>query len=165
MRFVFIRRAEGDVDPPAVGLPSRNAGGEALVGVGDAPVVLFFKLVFLRIRRRIAPQPELLDELLALLVGRKAPERRALFVGDDVEHVLVQPLFVRAFQLLAQFLFALAPLFFRHRLGDGLPLLLLFAFFVGGLGRRDEKARCNQGSGKQGKTANVHSISRGAPWL
>jgi hypothetical protein len=62
-----------------------------LVGVGDAPVVLFLELVLDGIRRGIAAQPELLDELLALFVGLQALESGALLVGDDVGDVLVQP--------------------------------------------------------------------------
>ena len=48
MRLDFVRRAEHDVDAAAVGLPARNAGGEMLVGVGDAPVVLFLEFVLYR---------------------------------------------------------------------------------------------------------------------
>ena len=74
MRLDFIRRAVDDVDAAAIRLPSGNAGGETLVGVGDAAVVLFLELVFLGVGRGIAPQPELLDELLALFVGAQALE-------------------------------------------------------------------------------------------
>ena len=119
MRFDFVGRAEGDVDAAAVRLPAGDAGGVPLVGVGDAAVVLFLVLVFLRVRRGIAAQPELLDELLALLVGGQALEGLALFVGDDVDDVFVQPLAVRSFQLLAELLFALPLLSFAHGLGDG----------------------------------------------
>jgi len=59
-----------------------------LVGVSDAAVVLFLKLVLDRIRRGIAAQPELLDELLALLVGLKPVERLYLLGADDVRNVL-----------------------------------------------------------------------------
>jgi hypothetical protein len=73
----------------AVGLPARLAGGKMLVGVGDAPVVLFAELVLRRIGVGIAPQPELLNEGVALLVVAQVLEGLALFVGDDVGHILV----------------------------------------------------------------------------
>ncbi len=60
--------AEGDVDVAAVGLPAGLAGGKVLVGVGDAPVMLFAELVLRRVGIGIAPQPELLDEGVALFV-------------------------------------------------------------------------------------------------
>ena len=40
-----------------------------LVGVCDAAVMLFLKFVLLGVGRGIAAQPELLDELLPLIVG------------------------------------------------------------------------------------------------
>ena len=71
-----------------------------LVGVGDAAVVLFLELVFDGVRRGVAAQPELLDELLALVVGLQVLEGGPLLVGDDVGHVLVEPLAVGRLQLL-----------------------------------------------------------------
>ena len=72
MRLDLVRRSVRDVDAAAVGLPAGNAGGVMLVGVGDAAVVLFLELVLDGVRRGIAAQPELLDELLALFVGVQA---------------------------------------------------------------------------------------------
>ena len=72
-----------------------------LVGVGDAPVVLFLELVLDGIGRGVAAQPELLDELLALFVGLQALEGCLLLVGDDVGDVLVQPLLPGGLQLLS----------------------------------------------------------------
>ncbi len=45
MRFIFIGRAKGDVDTSAIGLPAGDTGGEPLVGVSNAAVMLFLKLV------------------------------------------------------------------------------------------------------------------------
>ena len=73
MRFDFVGRAEGDVDAAAIGLPSGDTGGVPLVGVGDAAVVLFLVLVLGGVGRRVAAQPELLDELLA---SRRRSARR-----------------------------------------------------------------------------------------
>ena len=69
MSIDFIGRSPHDVDLAAVRLPARYARSKMLVGVGDPAVVFFFKGVLRRIRVGIAPLPEGLDELLALLVG------------------------------------------------------------------------------------------------
>src|SRR5579871_6809999 len=117
MLVALVRRPERDVDAAAVGLPSRNSRSEMLVRVGDAAVVLFLELVFQRVGCRIAPQPELFDELLALFVRLKTLERGALLIGDDVEHILAQPLPVRSLEIFAEFLFFFLLLFFGKRLG------------------------------------------------
>ena len=54
---------------PRSALPAGNAGSVMLVGVGDAPVMLFLEFVFDGVRGGIAAQPELFDELFALFVG------------------------------------------------------------------------------------------------
>ncbi len=84
MRFDRVRRTEGNVDVAAVRLPAGLAGCIVVVGVCDAPVVLFAKLIFGRVGIGIAAQPELLDECFALLVVAQVLECLALFVGDDV---------------------------------------------------------------------------------
>ena len=89
-----IRLAVHDVHATAVGAPSRNARGKMLVGVGDAPVVLFLEFVFFRVRSGIAPLPEVLDELVALRIGGQLLEGRHLFIGDDPAHVLIEPALV-----------------------------------------------------------------------
>ena len=126
MVFDFVRRAVRDVDAAAVGLPARDARGVVLVGVGDAAVVLFLELVLDGIGRGVAAQPELLDELLALFVGLQPLEGRALFIGDDVGDVLVQPLAVGSLQLLAE-----------------LGLRFFFCFSVSGLAT---VSRCGEAS-------------------
>jgi hypothetical protein len=57
--------------------------------------MFLFELVFLRVRRRIAPQPELHDELLPFFIGSQFLKRGPLFIVDDVGHVLIQPHVVR----------------------------------------------------------------------
>src|SRR5439155_23266248 len=116
MRLDLIRRAKGNVHAAAVGLPSGDAGGEMLVGISDAAVVLFFVFVLFGVGGGIAAQPELLDELVALFVVGELHEGRALFIGDDVAHVLVEPLLVSLLQLTMQRLFIGAALLFRKRL-------------------------------------------------
>ena len=66
------------------------------VGVGDAAVVLFFKIVLRQVRIAAAAQPELLDELFALFVGIQLQEGIAFIRRNDVGDVLGQPLPVGA---------------------------------------------------------------------
>ena len=104
-----------------------------LVGIGDAAVVLFFELVLFRIGRGIAAQPELLDELVALFVVGELGEGGALFIGDDVAHVLVEPFLVGLADLLLQRLFVGAALLFGKRLGERIHFRLSFFLALGGL--------------------------------
>src|SRR5450432_125743 len=106
--FLLVGRAVGDVDAAAVRLPAGNSRSEVLVGVGDAAVVFFLKLVFHGVRGGIAAQPEIFDERLALLVGLETLERGALLIGDDVRHIFVEPLAVGGFELFAEFFVAAA---------------------------------------------------------
>src|SRR5712692_5068905 len=115
MRFNFIRRAIHDVDLAAISLPAGNAGGEMLVGVRDATVVLVFKFVFCSIRGWIAALPESFDELLALFLVRELFESCALFVRDNPAHILVQPFLVLLTQLNLKRLGILLFLFFIDR--------------------------------------------------
>ncbi len=100
MRFDRIRRTERNVDVAAVGLPPGLAGSIVVVRVLNAPVVLFAELVVGGIGIRIAAQPELLDEGLALLVVAQVLEGLPFLVGDDVGHVLLEPGLEGALQLL-----------------------------------------------------------------
>ena len=86
-----------------------------LVGVCDAPVVLFLEFVLHRVRRGIAALPEGLDEIVALFVVGELPEGGALFVGDNPAHVFVQPLFVGLAYFLLESLLVLFLLLFADR--------------------------------------------------
>src|SRR5262249_43961950 len=77
-----------------------SSGTEALVGVSDAPVVLLFEFVFPCTGCRVAAQPELLDEMLALFVGLEAEECFLLCISDDVNDVLREPALIRTQLLL-----------------------------------------------------------------
>src|SRR5262249_9691673 len=99
-----------DVDLPAIGAPTRDARRKVLVRVGDAAVVFFFVFVFDRVGRWIATQPEMLDEVVALLVGGEAVEGGQLFRRDDPPHVFVETILVDlrlSFQALGLVLFLL----------------------------------------------------------
>ena len=110
-----------------------------LVGVGDAAVVLFLEFVLFGVGRGIAPQPELLDELLAFFVGIELLESLAFFVGDDVSHVFVEPLLPRRFQLFLERRFLLFALFLGERLGDRFALLTTRVGGAGAVGRRSRR--------------------------
>ncbi len=69
-----------------------------LVSIGDALVVFLAEFVFVRVRIGIAAAPELFDKPFALVVGRKFLESFALFFGDDVSDVFLEPIFVSLFQ-------------------------------------------------------------------
>src|SRR6202000_696047 len=72
MRFNAVRLAIGDIHVTAVGLPTRFAGGKMLVGISNTAVIFLAIFVFRRIGIGIAPAPELLDEIVPLLVVREA---------------------------------------------------------------------------------------------
>src|SRR5437868_13892547 len=102
MRIDFIRLAENDVDAATIGLPTRDARGEMLVGVGNTLVVFFLKFVLFGVRRGIAALPKRFNKIVAFFVIGQLLESRPFFIGDDVSNVLVQPLFVRLAQLLLE---------------------------------------------------------------
>jgi len=83
MRLDLVRRTKNDVSATAIGLPSRDAGGEMLVRIRNTPIVFFFEFVLDGIGGGVATQPEALDEVVALLVVGKLLESVALFVCDD----------------------------------------------------------------------------------
>ncbi len=95
-----------------------------LVGIGDAAVVFFLIGIIDRIGIGIAALPELLDEVLAFLVGLQLQEGLALGVRDDIGDVLAQPLFVGRGKFLQDLL--LAGLF-------GFAGVLFFVGLLGGL--------------------------------
>ena len=81
-----------------------------LIGISNALVVLFFIFVFFGVRGRIAALPEGFDKVVALFIVRELPEGGALFVGDDVNDVFVEPLLVRLAQFLLESLLILLAL-------------------------------------------------------
>ena len=107
MRFDFVRRSPKDIDVAAIGLPSGNAGRKTFIGIGDAPIVVFFEGIFSRIRIRIAELPEMFDELFAFLVGTKPEESRALFGTDDIRDFILQPIRIAVAKLFLAFCFCL----------------------------------------------------------
>ena len=94
VRVVFVRGTVHDVNPPAITLPTGNAGSVVLVGVSDAAVIFLFELVLRTARAGVPPLPESLDELLALFIGRELFEGRPLFVRYDVGDFFGDPLLV-----------------------------------------------------------------------
>jgi len=102
-----------------------------VVGVLDAPVVLFAERILFRIRIGVAPLPEILDERLAFLVVGQAQKRSAFIVGDNVGHFLVQPGLVWTLQLLPQFPLSLIPLLIGELAIQRICLLALSARWRG----------------------------------
>src|ERR1700685_3880856 len=122
MGIDFVGRPVGDVHPAAIRFPSGDARGETVVGIGDAAVMLFAIFVFFGVRSGIAAQPELLDELLAFVVGGQALENLPLLIGDDVGNFLVQPALVRSLQFFLELRFLLLALLVGHRFGNRFAL-------------------------------------------
>ncbi len=125
MGIDFIGRPKHDVHVAAVGLPSGDAGGEVLVGVGDAAVVFFLKLVFFGVGGGIAALPEGLNELVALFVVGELHERGFFFVADDPANIFVEPLAVGFAQLDFKRLGIGLFLLFRERALQGIGLSFL----------------------------------------
>jgi hypothetical protein len=94
MRIHFVCRTIHDVHAATVRLPPGNAGGKVLVGIGNATVVLFFVFVLFGIGSGVAALPERFNKVVAFFVIGKLFERGSLLVGDDPDHVFVQPLFI-----------------------------------------------------------------------
>src|ERR1051326_7648117 len=53
--------------------------------------MVFLEFVFYRVWSGVAAEPELFNKLLALFVGPKAVICSALFIGNNVGNVLVEP--------------------------------------------------------------------------
>src|ERR1700678_3556373 len=107
MRLNLVGLAVHDVDPAPVRPPARNAGGEMLVGIGNALVVLFFVFVLFCVWRGIATLPESLNERIALFVVAELLKGLLLFVSDDPDYVLIKPLLVSPFDFFPIVLFLL----------------------------------------------------------
>src|SRR5579863_989304 len=88
MRVDLVRRAERDIDSPAIRLPTRRFGlrAKVFIRVTDPPVMLGSERVLDRARRGVAARPELLNECLALAVGLKLIESIPLRIGDNVRN-------------------------------------------------------------------------------
>jgi len=113
MRVDFVRRTPDDVDMAAIGLPSRDTGGEVFVGVGDAAVVLFLKFVDGGVGIGIVVLPEDFNELFAFFVGAEAFES-SNFVGREK----VFPVFFQELtKVEAEFVFGFLDLFFVRFFG------------------------------------------------
>jgi len=77
--------------------------------------VLFLEFVVWRFWIRVAPLPELLDELVPLLVGGEFLKDALLFLRNDVIDVLGQPFSVVLLQLLLLILLFRFLLLAEHR--------------------------------------------------
>ena len=117
-----------------------------LVGVGNAPVVLFLERILRRILIRIPPLPEILDERFPLFVGGEVNEGATFFGGDNVNDVFVEPLLVSGIQLVIEvfvLLLALFPGFFGVLRGLLVLFFLLWGSCVGNCGA--QQSPCKNG--------------------
>src|SRR5271170_3942466 len=73
-----------------------------LVGICDPPVMLFFVFVLFRVGSGVAALPESFNEVVALFVVGKLFEGGPFLVGDNPDHVLVQPFLVSLAELNVQ---------------------------------------------------------------
>ena len=70
-----------------------------LVGVGNAPVMLFLVFVLFGVWSRVAALPESFNKVVALFVVGKLFKGRTFFVADDPDYVLIKPFLVRFAEL------------------------------------------------------------------
>jgi len=87
----LIRRAVEDVHVAAVAHPSRMGVGKVRVGILDAPVEFFFKVIHPAAGIGIPPLPELPDEHAARFIGGEAFKDGAFVRGDEVADRAVDP--------------------------------------------------------------------------
>jgi hypothetical protein len=80
-----------DPDPAAVGFPTRDPFGEALISMPYARKVFFLKLILLGRRIGIANLPEFFDEGVPFSVGSQTIEFLVLRIRDDVDRLMLQP--------------------------------------------------------------------------
>ena len=152
MRLDFGRLSVKDVNAAAVRLPTRNTRREALIGVRDTGVMLFFEFVLDGVGTGVAAEPELFDELLALFVGLERLIGGTLFVRNNVGYIFIKPFFEDPARI---FLFA------RPLRGLRFSLILSFGiiFLLGQHpGRRSQK---KQGSEGDKDPSSAHKTPRG----
>src|SRR5216684_2117320 len=92
VRFNFVRRAEGDVHTPAIGLPSWNIRPESLISEYDPAVVLLLEIIVQRFSVIGSPKPELIDKLLPFPITCEVQKSASLFRRNEVNHILRQPI-------------------------------------------------------------------------
>src|SRR6185295_9517978 len=88
MSLNLIRKSVKDVHLAAVGVHARDSRSEMVVRVVNSLVVLVPKLVFRWVGRGISNEPEVLNEILPLLVLCQFLECLPFFVCDDDVNVI-----------------------------------------------------------------------------
>ncbi len=113
MGFHFVWLAVHDQNPATIGFPAGNPRRELLVGQNDALVVFVPKLVIDGVGTRVPSKPELLDEVLPLLIGLETFESGILFGIDDVGNFVPRPVLqnVASLFILPRLLFGFVILF------------------------------------------------------
>ena len=91
--------AVGNVNPSSVGCPSVDSRFEMIVGVGNAPVVLFLEFVKSCARVGVAPTPELFDKIFLFLGAGKLFKNRFLLSANNVNDMFIEPFLILVFPL------------------------------------------------------------------
>src|SRR5690349_6075182 len=99
MRLDLVGLTPSYINTAAVSFPARNSGGEVLIRVSDAFVILFAELVFFGIRVRVATTPKVFNKIFTFLVRLKGEKGLFLSTRNDVGNVVVQPFFIGVFEL------------------------------------------------------------------
>src|SRR5580700_6832298 len=74
------------------------------IGIGDSLVNVVFVCIFRRAGIGIAERPKTLDELVPRVVSREVEKCIALFLGDEVDDVAVEPFAIRRRKILLAYL-------------------------------------------------------------
>jgi hypothetical protein len=90
-------RSVQGVGSSSIRFPSRHAGSEVAIGIGQSAVMLFFEFICRRSRVWIAALPEGHDRVVPLLVSRKLLEVCPLLVGNNPRNIFREPFFVNLF--------------------------------------------------------------------
>ena len=98
MRFFFIRLAKHDVNATAIRFPAGNTTGEIFIRVSNALVIILAVFVDVGVGIGITAEPELLNELFALIIRFQGLKGTALFIRNDVQHIFIHPFFVNTAQ-------------------------------------------------------------------
>src|SRR5258705_8105854 len=96
-RRVRINRVRGtinDVNAGAISFPPRDVRRKMLVSKGQASIVFLLKRVSRSARGGVSASPELLDEMVPLLVAGQLRELSTFLRRDDPTHIFIQPLLI-----------------------------------------------------------------------
>ncbi len=102
VKFLLLRRAEGDIRAAAVGSPSLFIGARAEIRVGIRNSLVNFILVSVLggAGRGIANFPKTLNKLVTRIIGRQPQKCVSLFLRNNISNVPFEPFPVVLFKFL-----------------------------------------------------------------